>query len=72
MINTVSCSHAVVVVLGGGGVKCIYTYRHFSRYLHMYVDTHNTIFKTCSLSLSQCARGEKEEIEKIKRIEREG
>ena len=29
----------MVVVLGGGGVKHIYTYRHFSRYLHMYVDT---------------------------------
>ena len=44
MINTVSGSHAVVVVGGGGGgggggIKCIYTYRHFSRYLHMYVDT---------------------------------
>ena len=21
-------------MLGGGGVKCIYIYRHFSRYLH--------------------------------------
>ena len=29
----------VVVLSGGGGVKCIYAYRHFSRYLHMYVDT---------------------------------
>ena len=39
MINTASGSHAVVVVLGGGGVKRIYTYRNFNRYLHMYVDT---------------------------------
>ena len=25
-----------MVVLGGGGIKRIYAYRHFSRYLHMY------------------------------------
>ena len=28
-----------MVVLGGGGVKRIYTYRHFSRCLRMYVHT---------------------------------
>ena len=59
MINTVSGSHVVVVVLGGGGVKHIYTYRHFSRYLHMYVGTQYHIYNLLTLSVPVSNGGER-------------